>query len=88
MTARWQKTSEAVKTISAEKVCIKIYLFTIVASVIKILFVKIFLDVLDPESWLSLLLYFRISDHLSLPSQFLTMFQSLVTTLLHHHPRR
>ena len=49
MTARWQKTSEAVKTISAEKVCIRIYLFTIVASVIKILFVKIFLDVLDPE---------------------------------------
>lgn len=42
MTARWQKTSEAVKTISAEKVRIKIYLVRHgVATAIKIFFPKI-----------------------------------------------
>lgn len=42
MTARWQKTSEAVKTISAEKVCVSEKSIVCVATTIKIFQHKIF----------------------------------------------
>ena len=76
MTARWQKTSEAVKTISAEKVRIKIYLSQSgVATAIKIFFGEKFLSFQQNcDPWLTYFCIFivlsvliRISRLSSLP---------------------